>query len=198
MSEFQKRQSVYLFRHGETEWSKVGKHTSNTDLPLTPYGVEQAVSLAAEFKNMNFDKVFCSPLFRARKTCEIMGLLDAAEIDNDLKEWNYGDYEGIETSEIRKSVEGWSVFTHSCPNGESIAEVQVRADRMIQKIKMIDGDVALFSSAHLFRVLAARWVGLPAEAGKYFVLNTGTFSILDYERENPIIKVWNNGKNVQY
>jgi broad specificity phosphatase PhoE len=185
------KQRVYICRHGETEWSRSGQHTSFTDLPLTQKGVEQVKGLAKRLEDKKFAKVFCSPLLRARKTCEIAGFMEEAVIDDDLFEWRYGDYEGIKTVDIRKTVPGWSVFTHGCPNGESIEDVQQRADRMIEKIREIDGDVAIFSSGHFSRVFTARWLGFPVLAGRHFILNTGTLSILSYERETPAVKMWN-------
>lgn len=188
MSELQK---VYICRHGETEWSLSGKHTSITDLPLTQNGVKQVKALAKRLKGIEFSEIFCSPLQRAQQTCEIAGFMDQAVIEDDLFEWRYGDYEGVKTVDIRKKVPGWSVFTHGCPNGESVEEVQLRADRMLEKIREVKGDVAIFSSGHFSRVLTARWLGLPVVTGRHFILNTGTLSILSYEREVPAIKIWN-------
>lgn len=191
MSSNNAKQSVYICRHGETEWSLSGQHTSVTDLPLTPRGKEQVSGLFDVVKDKTFAAVFCSPLLRARQTCEIAGLMEEAVIDDDLFEWRYGDYEGVLTDDIRKSVPNWSVFTHGCPNGETVEDVRIRADRMIDKIRAVEGDVAIFSSGHFSRVLAARWLGFPVEAGKHFILGTGTLSILSYERENPAVKLWN-------
>lgn len=185
------KQNVYLCRHGETEWSLSGQHTSVTDLPLTTHGLEQAANLAKSLQGLKFAAVFCSPLIRALQTCEILGYGPQAIIDEDLFEWRYGQYEGLPTVEIRKEAPEWSVFTHGCPGGESIEEVGSRADRMIGKIRDIKGDVAIFSSGHFTRVLAARWLGFPVEAGKHFILGTATLSILGYERETPALRLWN-------
>lgn len=183
--------SIYIFRHGETEWSKLGKHTGLTDLPLTPHGEQEAFALSEKFYNHNFEAVYCSPLQRATKTCLIMGLLDRAIIDEGLVEWNYGDYEGLTTAEIHEKDPQWSVFTHPCPHGETIQEISQRAERMIEKISKHQGDVAIFSSGHFCRILAMRWMNLPAESGKNLMLNTGTYSILSYERNFSVIKIWN-------
>lgn len=187
----EQKQRVFICRHGETEWSRSGQHTSTTDLPLTDKGEKQVEALAKRLEGIEFTKVFCSPLLRARQTCEIAGLMGEAVIDDDLFEWRYGDYEGIKTVDIRKTVPNWSVFTHGCPNGESVEDVKIRADNMIEKIQGIDGDVAIFSSGHFSRVLTARWLNLPVVAGRHFILNTGTLSILTFEREAPAIKMWN-------
>ncbi len=189
--ELEQKQRVYICRHGETEWSRSGQHTSTTDLPLTAKGEKQVEALAKRLEGIEFTQVFCSPLLRARQTCEIAGLMDQAEIDDDLFEWRYGDYEGIKTVDIRKTAPDWSVFTHGCPNGESVDDVKNRADSMVKKIREVDGDVAIFSSGHFSRVLTARWLGLPVLAGRHFILNTGTLSVLTYEREAPAIKMWN-------
>lgn len=189
--EIERKQRVYICRHGETEWSRSGQHTSFTDLPLTEKGEKQVIELGKRLEGLDFSEVFCSPLLRARQTCEIGGLMDQAVIDDDLFEWRYGDYEGVKTVDIRKRVPDWSVFTHGCPNGESVTDVQKRADNMVQKIRDVNGDVAIFSSGHFSRVLTARWLGLPVVAGRHFILNTGTLSILTYEREAPAIKMWN-------
>ncbi|MEM1283067.1 MAG: histidine phosphatase family protein [Chlamydiota bacterium] len=189
--ELERKQRVYICRHGETEWSLSGQHTSVTDLPLTSKGVQQVKGLASRLERIEFAQVFCSPLLRAKQTCEIAGLLDLAVIDDDLFEWRYGDYEGLKTVDIRKSVPEWSVFTHGCPGGESTQEITERADRMVEKIRLVQGDVAIFSSGHFSRVLTARWLGLPVITGRHFILNTGTLSVLTYERENPAVKMWN-------
>lgn len=182
---------IYIFRHGQTEWSKLGKHTGRTDIPLNSQGEEEALLLKEKFQNKKFEAVFCSPLQRAKKTCEIMGFLEQAEIDDDLSEWDYGDYEGLTSSQIREKIPHWSVFTHSCPRGETLKEMSERADRIIKRISNYCGDIAIFSSGHISRILAMRWINISAEFGKNFILSTGTYSILSYERGFPAIKVWN-------
>lgn len=181
---------LYICRHGETEWSLSGQHTGITDLPLTENGVRQAQELAEKIRGHHFAKVFTSPLMRAKHTCEICGFPHAS-IDEDLFEWRYGDYEGKKTSEIRDAVPGWNIFDNGAPNGETPQQISDRADRMIRKIRTIDGDVAIFSSGHFSRALAARWLGFPVTLGKHLILSTATLSILGYERENPAIKQWN-------
>jgi len=185
------RKKIYLCRHGETEWSRSGQHTSVTDLSLTENGQKQAEMLHNKIKGINIDHVFCSPLKRAQETCKICNLLNRAVIDDDLFEWRYGDYEGITTKEIHRTVPDWSIFTHGAPNGESIDQIRERADRMIAKINAIDGDVALFSSGHFSRVFTVRWLDLPVEAGKHFILSTASLSILTFEHEAPAIYLWN-------
>jgi len=186
------KQEVYLCRHGETEWSLSGQHTSVTDLPLTEKGRRQAEALKQALEGKTFAKVFVSPLLRAKKTCEIAGYMDEALVDEDLFEWRYGDYEGRRTDDIRKEVPDWSIFTHGAPNGESVEEITVRADRMIEKVRAVEGPVALFSSGHISRVLAVRWLGYPTLYGRNFTLSTATLSILGYERENPAVRLWNS------
>ena len=187
---------LYFLRHGETEWSKSGKHTGRTDIPLTENGISQAKALASRIKGLSFKKVFTSSLQRAKNTCEICGLIDQAIIDDDLLEWNYGIYEGRKTSEIRKEIPDWSVFTHPILEGESIDEVSSRADRMIEKILQVDGDVAVFSSGHFLRVLAARWTAAQASYGAHLKLSTATFSLLSYEHENSVIETWNDSSHL--
>lgn len=185
-------QNLYMFRHGETEWSLSGRHTGLTDLCLTENGKKQATELSDLFGKREFSHVFCSPLQRAKQTCEILGYTTQATIDEDLTEWHYGDYEGLKTAEIRKLIPDWSVFSHGCPNGESVEDIRIRADRMIAKIRQVDGDVAIVSSGHFLRALAARWLKMPVEAGQHFVLDTATLSILGYEREFPALFLWND------
>lgn len=181
---------VYLCRHGETEWSKSGQHTSHTDLPLTEAGVEQAERLAARIAHHKFDRVYVSPLQRARHTCEIAGY--GGIVADDLFEWEYGDYEGITTAEIRKKEPKWEVFSCGGPNGESPEDVTARADRMIKTLYDAEGDVALFSSGHFLRALTARWLEQPVTLGRHLELGTGTLSILSYYREFPVLKLWNS------
>jgi probable phosphoglycerate mutase len=190
---------VYVSRHGDTEWSVTGQHTGLTDLPLTAAGEQHARKLGARLKGLQFAKVFTSPLRRAAKTCELAGFGVTAEIDSDLVEWNYGDYEGLRSEEILAKRPDWELFRDGCPGGESPAEVGERADRVVQRVRAVDEDVLLFSSGHFIRVLAARWLGLGAGfAGKYFLLNTASLGALSYEREvsHPAIRLWNDDHHV--
>jgi broad specificity phosphatase PhoE len=185
---------VYLVRHGETEWSLSGQHTGLTDLPLTAAGEEQARRLRDRLKPISFAKVFSSPLQRARRTCELAGYGSAAELDRNLIEWNYGDYEGKKRDWILARRPGWLIFRDGCPNGESPADVGVRADHVISRICQIDGNVLVFSSGHILRVLIARWLGLEPSAGRYFKLGTATRTILGYDHNNrsdPVLRLLN-------
>jgi broad specificity phosphatase PhoE len=185
---------VYFARHGETEWSRDGRHTGRTDLPLTPQGEGNARRLHERLAGLVFAKVLTSPLQRAKRTCELAGFGAVAETDPDLVEWNYGDYEGIRTAEIHTKRPDWALFRDGCPNGESPADVGTRADRVVARIRGIKGNVLIFSSAHFLRVLGARWLGLEPLFGKYFLLDTGSVSALSYEHDlfNPAIKFWND------
>ncbi len=189
---------IYLARHGETAWSLTGQHTGTTDLPLTECGEENARRLGKRLGGQRFDRVFTSPLLRARRTCELSGYGDVAEVDPDLVEWNYGDYEGRRTAEIHAERPGWLLFRDGCPNGESPTDVAARADRVVERIRAIDGDVLLFSSGHFLRTLVARWLSLPTLAGSYFLLNTASLSILGYEHSlaEPVIRLWNDDEHV--
>jgi broad specificity phosphatase PhoE len=185
---------VYLVRHGETEWSLSGQHTGLTDLPLTARGEEQARRLRARLKPVSFDKVFSSPLQRATRTAELSGYGAIAELDRDLIEWNYGDYEGKKRDSILAGRPGWLIFRDGCPNGESPAEVGIRADRVIARICRVKGNVLVFSSGHILRVLMARWLGLEPSGGRYFKLDTATLSILSYDHNNrsePVLPLMN-------
>jgi probable phosphoglycerate mutase len=184
-------QQVYLARHGETEWSLSGQHTGITDIPLTENGRNLAKRLAPVLATERFALVLTSPLERARKTCELAGLGAHAEIDRDLMEWNYGEYEGLTPKQIDAQAPGWMIFTDGCPGGESPAQVSARADRLVARVRSVEGDVALFAHGHIFRVFAARWLGLPATAGCHFLLDTATLSILSYYRNLPAIRRWN-------
>ena len=184
-------QQVYLARHGETEWSLTGQHTGITDIPLTENGRHLAKRLAPVLATERFALVLTSPLERARKTCELAGLGAHAEIDRDLMEWNYGEYEGLTPKQIDAQAPGWMIFTDGCPGGESPAQVSARADRLVARVRSVEGDVALFAHGHVFRVFAARWLGLPATAGCHFLLDTATLSILSYYRNLPAIRRWN-------
>jgi broad specificity phosphatase PhoE len=185
---------IYLARHGETAWTISGQHTSFTDLPLTERGESDASLLGNQLRGRSFVRVFTSPLRRASRTCELAGFGAQAEIDRDLVEWNYGQYEGRRTAEIRVERPDWQLFRDGCPGGESPAEIGARADRVVSRVRAVDGDVLVFSSGHILRVLAAAWLGLPPEAGKYLLLSTGSLSTLSYERDRsrPVIRLWND------
>ena len=185
------KQKVYVFRHGETEWSLNGRHTGTTDLPLTENGREKAKLLQPLVDQKTFALVLTSPLKRAKQTCELAGLGEKAEIDSDLVEWNYGEYEGLTTPQIQEKTPGWFVFTHECPGGETAEQVGMRVDRAIAKIKGASGDVALFAHGHLLRVLAARWLELSPVEGRRFDLDTATLNILGYYHSSPAVLTWN-------
>jgi probable phosphoglycerate mutase len=183
---------IYLIRHGETEWSRSGKHTGISDIPLTERGREQAQLLRPELAARNFLRVLTSPLRRARETCELAGLAARAEIDPDLMEWNYGDYEGLTSEQIHVHRPAWTIFNDGGgPGGETPEQVGVRADRVIASVRAASGDVALFAHGHVLRVLAARWLGLPPGAGAHFLLDTATVSVLDSSGGVPALKRWN-------
>ena len=184
---------VYLARHGETAWSLSGQHTGRTDLPLTERGEQQARALGQRLRGASFVKAFTSPSQRARRTAELTGFGGLAEIDPDLAEWNYGQYEGRRTADILAERPGWFLFRDGAPGGETPDQVAARADRVIQRVRAIGGNVVIFSSAHILRVLAARWLGLDAAGGRYFVLGTSSLSILGYEHNlaEPVIRLWN-------
>ncbi len=184
-------QQVYLARHGETEWSLSGQHTGITDIPLTENGRNLAKRLAPVLATERFALVLTSPLERARKTCELAGLGAHAEIDRDLMEWNYGEYEGLTPKQIDAKATGWMLFSDGSPGGETPEQIGVRVDRLIARVRAVEGHVALFAHGHIFRVLAARWLGFPASAGCQFLLDTATLSILSYYRGIPAVKRWN-------
>ncbi len=184
-------QKVYVVRHGETEWSISGQHTGITDIPLTENGRNQVKCLQPVLANEVFALVLTSPLHRARETCKLSGLGDKAEVDPNLMEWNYGEYEGVTSKEIHKTVPGWLVFNDGAPGGETPEQIGARADRVIQRVRAVQGNVALFAHGHIFRVLVARWLDLPATAVRNFLLDTGTLNILSYYRGYPAVKIWN-------
>jgi probable phosphoglycerate mutase len=189
------RGELVLVRHGETEWSASGRHTSFTDVPLTPHGREQAEGLAHRLGGRTFALVLTSPRRRARETCALAGLADRAEITDDLAEWDYGEYEGRTTAEIRTEIPDWTIFTHDPPGGETAAQVGARADRLIARaVAATDGggDVGLFSHGHFLRVLGARWIDLPPRDGRLLGLDTATLSTLGHEREQRVLHVWNS------
>jgi broad specificity phosphatase PhoE len=189
---------VYLARHGETAWSLSGQHTGLTDLPLTDRGERNARSLQERLRGISFAKVFTSPLQRATRTCELAGFADRAEIDRNLLEWNYGDYEGRLTVDIHKERPDWYIFRDGCPRGESPDDVGARADRVVKRVRAVDGNVLLFSSGHFLRVFAARWLGLEPAAGRYLLLRTASLSAVSYEHNlsQPAIRLWDDDRHV--
>jgi broad specificity phosphatase PhoE len=190
---------VYLARHGETAWTLSGQHTGLTDLPLTERGERNARRLEERLHGLSFAKVFTSPLQRAIRTCELAGFGAVAEIDRDLLEWNYGEYEGRLTTDIHRERPDWQLFRDGCPGGESPNEVGTRADRAVKRMRAVKGDVLVFSSAHFLRVFAARWLGLDAAFGRYFLLSTASLSALGYEHSlsEPVIRLWDDTRHVQ-
>lgn len=181
---------VLLVRHGETEWSRSGQHTSGTDLPLVEEGRERAQALREPLARSEFALVLSSPLRRARETCELAGLGDRMELSEDLREWDYGEYEGKTTPEIRESRPDWWLWSDGCPGGESPPDVQARADRLLARLRDIDGDVALFAHGHILRVIAARWIELGIEGGARLKLSSGTICVLGFERDTAVIELW--------
>src|SRR5882757_167874 len=194
----EKNPTVYLARHGETAWSLSGQHTGLTNLPLTEHGERNARRLGERLKGMAFARVFTSPLQRAARTCELAGFWKVAQIEPDLVEWNYGDYEGLRTAEIHAKHPGWEVFRDGCPNGESVVQIGARADRVIREVRAVPGDTLIFSSAHFLRVFAARWLGLPPAAGQFLLLDTTSLSAMSYENSSsqPAIRLWNDSHHV--
>jgi len=191
---------IHLARHGDTAWTISGQHTGHTDLPLTERGERNARALGERLRGREFARVFTSPLQRAVRTCELAGFGSAAEADPDLVEWDYGEYEGRRTAEIHAERPGWLLFRDGCPGGEAPNQVGARADRVIARLRAVGGgDVLLFSSGHFLRVLTARWLGLDAAAGAYFILGTSSLSALGYEhdRTEPAIRLWNDTHHVE-
>lgn len=183
-------ESATIVRHGATEWSVSGQHTSATDLPLLPAGEQGAREVAARLAGQSFAEVLTSPLRRARHTAELVGH-PGAEVCDDLVEWGYGDYEGRTTAEIRESIPGWTLWTHGAPGGETAEEVAARCDRVIARVRASSGPVLLFAHGHVLRVLTARWLGLAPTEGRLFRLDTSTVSVLGHERETPALLRWN-------
>jgi probable phosphoglycerate mutase len=185
------RMDVVLVRHGETEWSRSGRHTGRTDVPLTGEGREDAERLSACLAPWRFAKVLTSPLQRASETCRLAGLGDRAEVMTDLREWDYGEYEGRTTPEIRNERPGWTLWSDGVPGGETGDEVGARADRVIAEVRALEGDVAIFGHGHMLRVLTARWIDLPPVEGQRFALEAGRIGVLGFERETSVVLRWN-------
>ena len=186
--------AIYLVRHGETEWSLSGKHTSRTDIPLTPNGERQAGKLGEYLREISFARVMCSPRLRAKQTCDLMHLGTPAVVDAELSEWDYGDYEGRTSSEIESERPDWNLWSAGCPNGESPAQVSARADSVIRRLRAISGNIAVFSHGHFCCALAARWIEQPVRCGQYFELSPATVSILAFAKHHaaaPVIRLWN-------
>jgi broad specificity phosphatase PhoE len=190
--------TVYLARHGETAWSISGQHTGLTDLPLTERGERNACRLGERLRGLNFAKVLTSPLKRVARTCELAGFRDVAQVESDLLEWNYGEYEGRRSVEIHAKRPEWRLFRDGCPGGESPGQVGARADRILQRLRQFKGDTLIFSSGHFLRVLAARWLGLEPAAGRFFILSTASLSALSYEHDlsDPAIRLWDDSRHV--
>jgi broad specificity phosphatase PhoE len=186
--------TIYLARHGETAWSLSGQHTGLSDIPLTPRGEQNARQLGRRLQGLTFTHVFTSPLARARTTCQLAGFGEQAETDADLVEWDYGDYEGRRTIDIRQQRPDWLIFRDGCPHGETFAALTTRADRVIARLQALDGDILLFGHGHFFRMLAARWLGLRVEDARLFILAAASLSALGYEhtRGEPAIRLWND------
>lgn len=189
---------VYLARHGETAWTISGQYTGLTDLPLTERGEGNARRLAERLRGLTFAKVFTSPLQRAARTCELAGFGAVAEVDGDLLEWNYGQYEGRLSAEVHKEHPDWQLFRDGCPGGESPSEVGTRADRVLKRVLAVEGDVLIFSSGHFLRAFAARWLGLDVAIGRFFMLSTASLSALGYEHNlsQPVIRLWDDNRHV--
>jgi probable phosphoglycerate mutase len=189
---------VYLARHGETEWSLSGQHTGLTDLPLTERGERNARRLGKRLEGLAFAKVFTSPLQRAARTCDLAGFGAVAETDANLVEWNYGDYEGLRTAQIRELSPNWQLFRDGCPKGESPAQMGARADLTLGRVRQVTGNVLIFSSGHFLRVLAARWLGLEPSGGRFFMLRTASLSAFGFENSlaQPVIQFWDDISHV--
>lgn len=183
---------LWLIRHGETEWSTSRRHTGLTDIALTPRGVREAELVRRALGPHTFSLVLTSPLARARDTCVLAGFGDRAAVDDDLREWNYGVYDGRTTADIRRERPGWDIWRDGAPGGEAVEQVGARADRVIARALASPGHTALFAHAHLLRVLAARWIGLPAAGGSCFTLDTAAVSVLGHERERAVVQRWND------
>ncbi|MCP5469281.1 MAG: histidine phosphatase family protein [Chlamydiales bacterium] len=182
---------IYLCRHGETEWTLSGQHTSSTDLELTKNGIHEAKCLKKALKGIHFDSIFSSPLKRATETAKLAGY-PAFEVEEGLFEWRYGKYEGMTSKRIKESDPNWNIFEKGAPEGESVEDVQERTERLCAKLRELEGNVLLFSSGHISRAIGAVWAGMPVHHGKYLVLSTASLSILGYEHDYPVIRCWNN------
>jgi broad specificity phosphatase PhoE len=182
---------VVIVRHGETEWSLAGRHTGRTDLPLTDHGREQATALAATLAGRDFELVLCSPLQRAVQTCRLAGFGDVAELCEDLREWDYGDYEGLTTPQIRERDPEWNLWREGCPGGEAPTAVGARVDRVRERLAAVDGDALAFAHGHVLRVLTARWLAMDVDAGARFLLAAAGVGVLGHERETSVIERWN-------
>lgn len=182
---------LWLMRHGETEWSLSGAHTGRTDIPLTERGRENARKMGEILKCRPYSLVLTSPLARARETCALAGYGNVAQIEPNLHEWDYGDYEGRSTADIRRDRPGWELWKDGVPNGETVDQVGVRAEKVIARALAAGGDVALFAHGHILRILASRWLGEPADSGRLFVLDTASISVLGHERDTRVISRWN-------
>lgn len=186
---------IYILRHGETEWSKSGQHTGLTDIPLIESGVSAAKLLKKRIDGIQFSHVFTSPLLRAKDTAKICGFGDATLLD-ELLEWNYGEYEGKKTLDIRKEIPDWNIFTHGGAGGESVQEISSRADRLIEKLLPLNGPIALYTSGHISRAIAARWIEQPVTVGKHLILSTASLSILDIDRGTRVLRRWNDTSHI--
>jgi broad specificity phosphatase PhoE len=182
---------IVVVRHGETEWSLTGRHTGNTDVPLIESGRERARVLASELAGRSFSLVLCSPLRRVRETCELAGFGDVAVLCEELREWDYGDYEGLTTPQIRERDPHWNLWRDGCPGGEKPAQVGARADRALERLRGAGGDALAFAHGHILRVVTARWIGLEAAGGARFALGAGSIGVLGYERETEVVTRWN-------
>lgn len=187
-------EEIYLCRHGQTAWSKSGQHTSYTDLELIPEGIEQAKALSHLLKGIQFDTVLSSPLKRATQTAEICGY--SYMLEDALFEWNYGEYEGLTTEEIRKKVPGWDIFDHPCPGGETFEQIEERVQGLFSRLLKLKGRVLLFSSGHISRCIGPAWIGLPIGYGKHFDLSTASLSILGFHRGDRVISTWNSVSHI--
>jgi probable phosphoglycerate mutase len=185
---------LFLARHGDTAWTDARKHTGLTDIPLNPHGEKRALKMGARLREFSFTRVFTSPLKRASKSCELAGYGDVAEVDADLVEWDYGRFEGMLTVDILKDRPGWELFHDGSPGGESPEDVAARADRFVAKVQTLGGDVLAFSSGHIIRMIAARWLGLPPAIGRVFFCRPASVGVLGYEHESrhePVLRLWN-------
>jgi broad specificity phosphatase PhoE len=181
---------IFIARHGATEWSKSGQHTSRTDLPLLEEGREQAAGMVQKLAGESFELVLCSPLLRARQTCELAGFSDRAEVCDDLMEWDYGEYEGLTTAQIRESNPSWNMWQDGCPGGETPDQVGARAEAVLARFAALDGDGLAFAHGHILRVVTARWLEMDVAAGSRFKLEAGTISLLAHERETAVLERW--------